>query len=217
MDLMQHSGRSSVSAWSVEELANGDFVQATRLPAEDCTEAEATAWHEHAEVRAREVLERHLTRRRQNLAVEPVGVAGCLISGWLLKMGTKFKFRWHERLFTVDAVRSSLLYYARDKALGDLALRGEATLLDIVEHSPRPLVAFVVKQLTLLGAKALPPSSDEAGGTCIDQPTSLIVRIEDPQERELWLNVGRALRSGHAAAIQVSHAPTSRTHDSQHS
>ena len=42
------SARSSVSAWSVEELVNGDLVQATRLPANGCTDAEAKAWEEHA-------------------------------------------------------------------------------------------------------------------------------------------------------------------------
>ena len=207
------SARSSVSAWSVEELVNGDLVQATRLPANGCTDAEAKAWEEHAEARAQEVFERHLIQHRQQKnAVEPVRVAGCMLSAWLLKVGTKYTFRWHERLFAVDAVHSTLLYYARDKASGELVLRGEAVLHDIIEQSPLPLVAFAIDPPRLLGARAARPSRGEADNASASQQTrKLIVRIEEPQERELWLNVGRALRKGHAAAIQAGACPPRTT------
>ena len=109
----------------------------------------------------------------------PAEAADATVHGWLNKMGGKAPYNWRMRYFAFEGETCSLLYFSREKSGEGYTLRGQAHVVAIKEHAPRPLLVFVVVASTL-GKRRL--TGDDA--VC---EREIIVRPHDIAHRNWWI------------------------------
>ena len=148
----------------------------------------------------------------------PAEAADATVHGWLNKMGGKAPYTWRMRYFAFDGETCALQYFSLEKGGEGYILRGEARVVAVKEHAPRPLLAFVVIATTL-GKRRL----TGADAAC---ERELIVRPHDINQRNWWISQVRGClpqpanapsglegdgQGAHAAAVALQATHRGRT------